>query len=50
MLVNEVIDYLDGLRASLAFNHAVLDGDGEIVRTAPLLINSIGKVTESFSD
>jgi hypothetical protein len=35
VLVDEVIDYLYGLGAGLALNHAVLDGDGEIVRTAP---------------
>ena len=35
MLVDEVVDNLDRLGAGLALDDAVLDGDGEIVRTAP---------------
>lgn len=35
MLVDEVIDDLHSLGAGLSLNYAVLDGDGEIVRTAP---------------
>ena len=35
MLVDEVVNDFDGLRASLALDDAVLDGDGEIVRAAP---------------
>ena len=35
MLVDEVVDDFDGLRACLALDDAVLDGDGEIVRSAP---------------
>ena len=35
MLVDEVVDDFDGLRACLALDDAVLDGDGEIVRAAP---------------
>ena len=34
MLVDEVVDDFDGLRACLALDDAVLDGDGEVVRAA----------------
>ena len=34
MLVDEVVDDFDGLRASLALDDAVPDGDGEVVRAA----------------
>ena len=34
MLVDEVVDNLDGLRACLALDDAVLDGDGEVIRAA----------------
>jgi hypothetical protein len=35
MLVDEVIYDFYGLGAGLAFNHTILDGNGEIIRTAP---------------
>ena len=34
MLVDEVVDDFDGLRACLALDDAVLDSDGEVVRAA----------------
>ena len=35
MLVDEVVDNLDRLGVGLALDDTVLNGDGEIVRTAP---------------
>jgi len=35
VFVDEVVDNLDRLGAGLALDDTVLDGDGEIVRTAP---------------